>query len=372
MKVLFYIHFLTIGGAETIVADYLINLKKKGVDVALVVIRHTDTFLEKRVRDAGVKMYALNEECKVRKFNGLKWRINRIFNVYKHKWESIIRIEKPDVLHMHTFIDTLKGVTFPCDRMVFTFHASVDRSLSLSSDENKRLLKEFTEKGMTFFALSDAAVKDIKRIYGTDKIIKIPNAVDIKNIRSSKLEKRLFLDKLDIPSDAFILGHVGRFHPVKNHEKIISVFREVNDINPNAYLLLIGGDVEHRMDQIRELVCDYKISDKVRFLGVCENTTAIVSIFDAFILPSYSESFSLATIEAEVLGKRCVVSDQVPKEVICNKNCFRLGINEPDEKWAELLLSDSVNDIENKLSDFDIENVIGRLVESYRHIVSIM
>lgn len=371
MKVLFYIHFLTIGGAETIVVEYLINLKKKGVDVVLVVIRHTDTFLEKRVRDNGIKLYALNEECKVRKFNGLKWRINRALNGYKHKWDSIIRIEKPDVLHMHTFIDTLKGVAFPCNRMVFTFHASVERSLSLSTDENKRLLKQFAEKGMSFFALSDAAVKDIKRIYGTDKIIKIPNAVNIKNIKSSKMERGPFLGKLNIPSDAFILGHVGRFHPVKNHEKIISVFSVVNDINPNAYLLLVGGDVEQRMEQIKKLVCDYKISDKVRFLGVCENTTAIVSTFDAFILPSYSESFSLATIEAEVLGKRCVVSDQVPREVICNKNCFRLGISESDEKWAELLLSDSVNNVENKLSDFDIENVIGKLIEAYRNIVFI-
>lgn len=370
MKVLFYIHFLTIGGAETIVVNYLIHLKEKGIDVVLVVIRHVDTFLEKRVRDAGIKIYVLEEACKIKKLSGLKWRIHRNFIGYENKWNAVIQTEKPDVLHMHTFIDTLKRVNFPCNKMVFTFHSNVERSLRLSSAENKRLLEEFSEKGMTFFALSDIASKDIKRIYGTDKIIKIPNAIDIQKIRDNKIDRNCFLSRLNIPQDAFILGHVGRFHPIKNHEKVINVFRAVNNMRPNAYLLLAGGDVDLRMNQIKKMVCEYGIDENVRFLGVCENTPQIMSVFDAFILPSYSESFSLVTIEAQALGKRCVISDQVPEEVVCNHNCFRLSIDKPDEEWAALLLSDSVVDTQNELSDFDMEHVIQKMTEAYQYIIS--
>lgn len=370
MKVLFYIHFLTIGGAETIVVNYLIHLKEKGIDVVLVVIRHVDTFLEKRVRDAGIKIYTLEEACKIKKLSGLKWRIHRNFIGYENKWNAVIQTEKPDVLHMHTFIDTLKKVNFPCNKMVFTFHSNVERSLRLSSAENKRLLEEFSEKGMTFFALSDIASKDIKRIYGTDKIIKIPNAIDIQKIRDNKIDRNCFLSRLNIPHDAFILGHVGRFHPIKNHEKVINVFRAVNNMHPNAYLLLAGGDVDQRMNQIKKMACEYGIDENVRFLGVCENTPQIMSVFDAFILPSYSESFSLVTIEAQALGKRCVISDQVPEEVVCNHNCFRLSIDKTDEEWAALLLSDSVVDTQNELSDFDMEHVIQKMTEAYQYIIS--
>ena len=45
MKVLFYIHTLYVGGAETIVTKYLLSLKEHNVEVALVVNHHEDTFL---------------------------------------------------------------------------------------------------------------------------------------------------------------------------------------------------------------------------------------------------------------------------------------------------------------------------------------
>ena len=56
LKILYYVHALVIGGAETIVANNLIELKANQVDVVLVVNQRVDTFLEKRVLDAGIKI----------------------------------------------------------------------------------------------------------------------------------------------------------------------------------------------------------------------------------------------------------------------------------------------------------------------------
>jgi glycosyltransferase involved in cell wall biosynthesis len=369
MKILFYIHHLNIGGAETIVVDYILNLKKKGLEVALVVIRHSDSFLEKRVINAGIRIYALNEECKIKKLNGLKWRIQRRFIGYKRKWENILQIERPDIIHINTNMDTLDGVNFPATRMIFTFHATVERSLSLSSSLNKKLLVNHANEGMTFFAISEVAAKEISNIYSTEKIVKIPNAVDIQKIRNSITDRRLFLEHLNIPNDTFILGHVGRFHPVKNHEKVISVFKELNKIKPNSYLFLVGGNVDGRMDAIKKQVINYDISHNVIFFDICENVYEIMSTFDAFILPSYSESFSLTTVEAEALNKRCVVSNAVPDDVICNKNCFKMSIDESDENWAKLLLSNSVLEEHGDLMQFDINNVIEKLIEAYKNVL---
>lgn len=368
MKILYYIHSLNVGGAEKIVSEYLINLKTKGIDVSLVVIRHTNSFLEKRVKDAHIKIYALNENCKIQKFNGVKWRINILIG-YKKKWNSIIKAEQPDIVHIHTFLDTMNGIDFPNDRMVYTFHAKVERSLTLSSDINKQLLQKFANNGMTFFALNNSAIKDIKNIYSTDKIVKIPNGINIEEIRSKRIDRKRFLEKLEIPTNAFILGHVGRFHPIKNHEKILSVFKALNMICPNSYLMLVGGDVNNRINEIQKKSYEYGIANRIKFLGVCEDATEIISVFDAFILPSYSESFSLVTVEAEALGIRCVVSDEVPQEVVCNDNCFRLKIDESDEKWARLLIDNSTTEKKYKLTDFDMNNVINRMINAYREIL---
>ena len=159
--------------------------------------------------------------------------------------------------------------------------------------------------------------------------------------------------------DTFILGHVGRFYKVKNHEKIISIFNCLLQNNPHSALLLIGdGNIQERK-RLHEFVKEYSLQNKVKFLGVRKDATALMSCFDAFVLPSFQESFSLVLVEAQVHGVRCVASDTDPEEVICNDNCFKLSINESSEKWASLLLDSSVrHDYVKSVYDFDIKNVL--------------
>lgn len=367
MKILYYIHFLSVGGAEKIAVDYLINLKKKNVDVVLVVLRRCQSFLENQIIDAGIKMYALNESCGIRKLNGVIIRINRLIG-YEGKWKKILAQERPDIIHAHTFIDTLKNVNFPSNRIVFTFHAQVERSLALSSDLNKNMLKTFAENGMTFFSLTEQACRDIVERYPNSRVVKMPNAIDINKIKENTVDRDSLFRNYDIPKDAFILGHVGRFHPVKNHEKIISVFEEVRKLNEKTYLLLIGGDNGNRINLIKNIARERGLLPYIKFLGVREDATAIMSLFDVFILPSFSESFSLATVEAQVFGKRCVVSDNVPEEVCCNDNCFRLGLDKSDKEWAELILSESIKCRHKNIQQYDIEIVINHMIEAYSKI----
>ena len=57
MKILFYIHSLVIGGAETIVVNEMTSLKKRGINVVLVVNKTEDTFLEEKVLNENIKIY---------------------------------------------------------------------------------------------------------------------------------------------------------------------------------------------------------------------------------------------------------------------------------------------------------------------------
>ena len=134
-------------------------------------------------------------------------------------------------------------------------------------------------------------------------------------------------------------------------------------------MLLIGdGNIQERK-RLHEFVKEYSLQNKVKFLGVRKDATALMSCFDAFVLPSFQESFSLVLVEAQVHGVRCVASDTVPEEVICNDNCFKLSINESSEKWASLLIDSSVrHDNVKSVYDFDIKNVLATINALYNKV----
>ena len=238
--------------------------------------------------------------------------------------------------------------------------------MRLSKKKEYVILSKLSQQGLTFFALTDQMCDDIKRIFNTDRIYKIPNAVNIQKIRTNVYTKSEFLPEINIPADAFVLGHVGRFNIVKNHERIISIFNELHKLRKNSYLVLVGGDDCNRISKLKKSVDVYGIEEYVKFLEVRQDATRIMGCFDAFVLPSFSEAFPLVLIESQALNIRVVASDNVPVEVFCNDNCFRLSLEESDEKWAELLISDSVRESKKSIEDFDIGNVTKMLIEHYK------
>jgi len=368
MKVLYYIHALVVGGAETIATNYLIALKSQGIETVLVVNQHTDTYLERKVEDAGIKIYALDTTMPEKPLSSLIWKVKIRFINYKKKFNKIISIEKPDIIHVHSLIDRLYGVDFPTDRIIYTFHADVERALRIYSKKNYKALKSMSSLGLSFFAITDKALSDIKKTFDTDNVYKLPNAVDIDKIKNQAYARSEFLSEIDVPDSAFVLGHVGRFHKVKNHKKIIDVFNELHKKQPNSYLILVGGYDGENIESIHELIRNFGLDKFVRFLGVREDATSIMNCFDAFILPSFSEMFSLVLLEAQILGVRCVASDRVPEDVFCNNNCFRVSLDKSDEYWADLLLGDSITNETKDVNQFDYAVVISKLIEYYEKI----
>lgn len=67
--------------------------------------------------------------------------------------------------------------------------------------------------------------QDLLEFNGNAHVTVIPNGLDINSIHSQKYDKKELLKKINLPMDTFILGHVGRFNKVKNHEKLIRIFK---------------------------------------------------------------------------------------------------------------------------------------------------
>ena len=368
MKVLFYIGTLGVGGAEKIITDYMIGLKNHGVETAIIVNYRANSFIEEKIENAGIKIYALDNVMPGNSVGALIWKIKIRLKNYGKEINDILAEEKPDILHINTSAERFRRVTFSKEKIVFMFHSEITRAINISSKKNISVIKTFAEDGMSFFVVNDKALYDVKKYFRTDKVYKLSNAVDYKKITDEVYDRNDFLKTVNIPSDAFVLGHVGRFHKVKNHERIIKIFNELQK-KRNAYLVLIGGDDGEKAN-IEEEIKLAGITDRVRFLGVREDASRIIGVFDALVLPSYSESFSLVLVEAQMLGIRCVASDRVPEEVFCNDNCFRLSLDRSDEEWADLLAGDCRNGNNGEIKQFDLENIVNKLIGYYEEILN--
>ena len=365
MKIAYVIHNLGVGGAETIVTNYLIALKEKGMDVVLIEFIESNSFLSTRLSKAGIEIISLFPDFNItniikKAFDIIKFRI-----LLKSRLNSSFTQIKPDIVHFHTNIDYLDTLNLQYNKVFYTFHTAVWRSINYPSKKFKNALSNSCIKGLKIVAISKDIKKEAEEIIGKSEVIVIPNGIDINAIRRKKVSRDQECLELGIPMDAFIVGHVGRFHEVKNHEKILGIFKEITLLKANSVLLLIGDGDRAKIDSIKQLAKDYNILDKVKFLGLRSDVHSIMSVLDCLLLPSRVEGFPLVLVEAQALGVRCIASDVVPEEEILNDNCFELSINKTDLEWARLSLDCSVNKRNKDIMSIDINNVIERHISEY-------
>lgn len=357
MKIMFINYGLGMGGAEVIVANYLSKMKEKGLDVCLLELMHYPTFLYRKLVKEHVPIYSVlhnNENLLfkvINKFFGRKISLGKI--------PRIIEEVKPDVIHLQMYSELLDLEKYGLNKVFLTIHSDLNRYLRPLSKYGKEKLHFMMQKGMHVIVLCERARKDVLAFCPSADVHVIPNGLDIDYIKKQKYDRNQLCKELSISSDTFILGHVGRFHKVKNHDKLIDIFACLHAKKPNSVLVLVGDGTCTERAHLKEIVNYKGLNDCVKFLGVRSDATAIMSCFDAFALPSFQESFSLVLVEAQTHHIRCVASDTVPEEVICNDNCFALSIDESSDKWASLLLDSTVRKEGVKsVSDFDINKVL--------------
>jgi len=139
--------------------------------------------------------------------------------------------------------------------------------------------------------------------YGIDKDIRvIPNFVDTdKYHRADCTQVRERFAR----SDERILVHTSNFRAVKRVADVIRIFDEVQKKIP-AKLILVGDGPDR--SSCEHLVRELGIQDHVRFLGKQTELVQILSSADLMLMPSQSESFGLAALEAMACGVPVVSS----------------------------------------------------------------
>lgn len=165
--------------------------------------------------------------------------------------------------------------------------------------------------------------------------------------------------------DKLVVGHVGRFTPVKNQRFLIDIFAEIHRRIPNSVLLLVGGGdnaAENKYrEKVKERVKEMRIQDAVVYAGLRDDVHRVMQAMDVLVMPSTSEGFPVTLVEAQSLGIKCVVSDVISQKVNLTGIIQYLPLELRSSVWATRILkymNKPIKDTSYKVVDkgYDIHN----------------
>ncbi len=227
------------------------------------------------------------------------------------KMVEVVEKHELEVLHVHYAIPHAyaafmakqmlleKGISI---KVVTTLHGT-DITLVGSHPTYKTAVEFSINNSDVVTAVSNNLKQTTNQLFKIKKEIQVVyNFIDVEKYDKAE-NQECKRDALAEPNER-ILAHISNFRPVKRVEDVVKIFFEVQKEIPSK-LLMIGEGPDRAKAEI--LTKKLGITDKVFFLG---NSTEIVKILcytDVFLLPSQTESFGLAALEA-MAAKTAVIS----------------------------------------------------------------
>lgn len=191
----------------------------------------------------------------------------------------------------------------------------------------------------------------------------IPNFIDTK-----KCDKTTFSDcqrEMMAEPDEKIITHISNFRKVKRIDDVMKVFYEIQK-NLKARLMMVGEGPEKEMAE--DMAIEMGIEDRVLFLGESHEIDKILCFSDLFLLPSKTESFGLAALEAMVHGVPVISSNTggLPEVNVHGLSGFLSNVGDIEDmaKKALLILGDEKvlsgfkEGAKKAAEKFDIEQIV--------------
>ena len=320
-------------GAETMMMNYLRHFDRSKVTYDFLVNRDYHAAYEDEIEALGGRIYRM---CPM--YPQYFGRYKREFRNFleQHTEYRIIHSNLEERSYFPLRIAAEKGIPI---RIAHAHNRPVGFNLKSIFREyfRMRLPKYVTH----MFACGTEAGDWLYGEKSRDRVIQQRNAIDTSAYRYDAAIATQVREEFGVTdSGTFVLGHVGRFFPQKNHTFLIDIFAEVHKRHPNSVLWLVGGGElnDALKNQIKAKVDDLGLSDAVEFLGVRGDVNRLLQGMDSFILPSLYEGLPVTMIEAQASGLPCTISDRVPEQCDVTGNVQIIGLNATPAEWAKRIL----------------------------------
>ncbi len=227
--------------------------------------------------------------------------------------------------------------------LVFTHHSLYEENVHYmpGNDENcKRFVIELSSGYANLadhvFAPSESVMLMLKERGVATPIDVVPTGIDIGQF--ARGAAKTFRKKVNIPADAFVVGHVGRLAPEKNLEFVTRAVAQFLKKEPKVHFL-IGGTGPSE-ESIKELMSLEGVADRLHLAGMLKGRDLVNAYhaMDVFVFASQSETQGLVVTEAMAAGTPVVAVDAPGvREVVRDALNGRLLANENIEDFVSAL-----------------------------------
>lgn len=229
------------------------------------------------------------------------------------KLVDMVKLYKIDVLHVHYAIPHAyagymakqmladEGIHIP---MVTTLHGT-DITLVGNHPFYKPAVSFSINKSDVVTSVSQSLKEDTYRLFDINKeIIVVPNFIELD--KEKQVENIPCHRSLMALENEMILTHISNFRKVKRIDDVIKIFYEIQKEVPSKLMMVGEGPEKEKA----EYLCNQLgIQNKVIFFGNSNEIDKILCFSDLFLLPSQTESFGLAALEAMACGVPVISSN---------------------------------------------------------------
>ena len=258
---------------------------------------------------------------------------------------------KKILLHSHA-----AGIDGRLRRVKGALHALTRRSL-------KRWATDFA-------ACSDRAAAWMYPNLPAGRVRMVNNGVEVERFAFDPEARARLREALGL-SDAFVVGHVGRFAWQKNHEYLLEAFRAIRTRVMGAKLLLVGeGPL---FDETRQRAERLGIQKDVIFYGASYDVAGLMQAMDLFLLPSRFEGLPVSGVEAQAAGLPVIFSDAVTRQASLTGNAWFLPADARSlSQWADRAEAVATADVDRRAgamavrrAGFTIQDTVGAFLALY-------
>ena len=357
-RVLHIVDSMGIGGIQSFIMNIYRTINKKEYQFDFLLNRHVDNSYEKEISELGGNLYFVPS----RRNGILKNRkaLNDFF--MKHQDYVAIHMHESSLSYIEPLIQAKK---YGCYTIIHSHSTGVNNSVI------PRLLHEINKRRIHRFADCCIACGNLAKewMYGSTKefsrSIVIRNGIDIKKYTYNEAIRKKYRKEFGL-EDKYLIGHIGRFNKVKNHNFLIDIFVEVLKIRKDAVLMLVGDGTLR--NEIVEKVNSLGINENVIFLGERKDVSNLLQAIDVVVLPSFYEGFPVTVVEAEAAGVPVIMSDTITDEVMIKNNIVKLSLKQTAFRWAEKICEHHDRIINNSLlyeEGLDITETTNKLMRIY-------
>ncbi len=288
------------------------------------------------------------------------------------KLVDMVKLYKIEVLHVHYAIphayagymakQMLKdeGINIP---MVTTLHGT-DITLVGNHPFYKPAVSFSINKSDVVTSVSQSLKDDTYNLFPIEKDIHvIPNFIELDKIRNESLiscQRSVMANK-----EERIVTHISNFRRVKRIPDVVKIFYKIQQQIPAKLMMVGDGPEKAKAEQLCE---DLGIQDKVIFFGNSNEIDQILSYSDLFLLPSETESFGLAALEAMAWSVPVISSNSggLPEVNFDGVSGYLSAVGDIDnmaENAVTILKEDAVlaefrTNALNVAKQFDIKNIL--------------